>query len=46
MDSDEIQKIINERRDALLKALDEDKQPKAEPSFLCDYCPFVDICKI
>jgi CRISPR/Cas system-associated exonuclease Cas4 (RecB family) len=46
MDRDELQKLIVERRDALLKALQTGKMPRAEPSFLCDYCPFVDICKI
>ena len=46
MNRDEIQKLVNERRDTLLRALEQNKMPRAEPSFLCDYCPFVDICKI
>ncbi len=45
MERSEIQKLITERRDALLKALETGKKPKDEPSFLCKgYCPFLEIC--
>lgn len=41
---DEIARTVNERRDALNKALKSKEQPKAEPSFLCNYCAHVEKC--
>jgi CRISPR/Cas system-associated exonuclease Cas4 (RecB family) len=41
---EQVQQLIKERRDALLTALATGKMPGAEPSFLCEYCPFVDVC--
>jgi CRISPR/Cas system-associated exonuclease Cas4 (RecB family) len=45
-DRDEIQQLINGRRDTLLKALSDNVMPDAEPSFLCEYCQFVNLCEI
>jgi CRISPR/Cas system-associated exonuclease Cas4 (RecB family) len=45
-DRDEIQQLINRRRDTLLKALSDNVMPDAEPSFLCEYCQFVNLCEI
>ncbi len=45
MPHEEVRQQIIERRDALLKALDDGNAPDKEPSFLCDYCNFVEICK-
>jgi len=44
--SAEIKALIEERRDKLNKALEANEMPSAEPSFLCEYCPFVEICTI
>ena len=43
-DPAEIKEHIEERRDALLLSLEMDDPPEAEPSFLCSYCKFVDLC--
>ena len=45
-DPAEIQQLIEERRNKLLKALETGEMPDTEPSFLCEYCPFVEICTI
>ncbi len=45
-DNSEIRQLIEERRDVLLKALSDEIMPDAEPSFLCEYCPFVNLCNV
>ncbi len=45
-DSGEIRQLIEERRDILLKALSDNVMPDAEPSFLCEYCAFVNLCEV
>jgi len=41
---DNIKEWIEERRDILVAALEDEKSPDAEPSFLCKYCNHADIC--
>jgi CRISPR/Cas system-associated exonuclease Cas4 (RecB family) len=42
----EVQQYINERRDRLTKSLETMEAPDREPSFLCDYCSFKQICNL
>jgi CRISPR/Cas system-associated exonuclease Cas4 (RecB family) len=41
---EEVVDQIEERRDALLTALETRTEPERERSYLCDYCPFQDVC--
>ena len=41
---EQVVQAIEERRDALLTALDTRTEPTRERSYLCDYCSFRDIC--
>ena len=41
---EEVQEYINERRDILTNSLETGTAPAQEPSFLCDYCAFKNIC--
>jgi CRISPR/Cas system-associated exonuclease Cas4 (RecB family) len=41
---DEVVNKIIERRDALSTALESGNTPLAEEGFLCNYCPFTEIC--
>jgi len=42
---EEVQQYITERRDYLLSSLRTNEAPQKEPSFLCDYCNFKQICE-
>ena len=42
---EEMQDYINTRRDTLLAALNGSDAPEKEPSFLCDYCAFKEVCQ-
>ena len=44
LSSEEITEMIVQRRDALVLAQEMDSPPDAEPSFLCNYCSFIDMC--
>lgn len=41
---EEVQQFISERRDRLTTSLESGEAPEKEPSFLCDYCSFKQIC--
>jgi CRISPR/Cas system-associated exonuclease Cas4 (RecB family) len=41
---EEVQQYVNERRDYLKSSLETMEAPLQEPSFLCDYCAFKEIC--
>lgn len=43
-DEEEIKAYVEERRDELLLSLEMGDPPEAEPSFLCKYCPFIEMC--
>lgn len=44
MHPDEIKAFVEQRRDALVLALELDQEPGPEPSFLCSYCSFLEEC--
>lgn len=45
MDDDELERQINERIQALQKAMETYTPPEPEPSFLCGYCAWANICE-
>ena len=44
METEEIEDIINERKNELQTALEAGMPPAKEPGFLCSYCSFKDVC--
>jgi CRISPR/Cas system-associated exonuclease Cas4 (RecB family) len=42
---EEVQTYVNERRDCLTSSLKSGEAPEKEPSFLCDYCAFKEVCQ-
>lgn len=41
---EELEDFVTRRRDGLSLSLEMNDPPEPEPSFLCSYCPFVDLC--